>query len=1084
MRKLHTQSLLAVSLSLLIAACSGGVTPTTPNDITVGQTEFVTETANGSDGRGQEDDLSAPPNGAPVPTSAPENASDSGNGAPSGREGQVEEADIYRIDNNNLYYLNTYKGFVIYDFNDPKAPRKISSLPVYGYPVEMFVEGTTLYALLRDVLYLNNKNGTIEFETNHVSQLVTIDVSDLQNPRILSRTDINGQLREGVSRKIDNSIYVVSFINYWSSWYYQPTDPDVREQAWVYSFDISNASNPTLVEQLKIFEFKEENNNGTPPSGGVVSSRDFRGISISATSNALMVAENWTTYGDGTVTSSTSRCRNYNYDEFSRISIVDISDTSGDIRVHSKFESEGHISDQFKMTYQFDEQTNRGYFYGIFGRRTWGGTNNCEWTSQTINTIESWDVSNGDSPTKVDTLQFGKPDESVVGSAFDLSRNMAYAITARQIDPLYAIDISDPADLRIRDFIDGLSGDISLFRLIGGGQFLLAIGRDTSDTCTGFDTAQQRWQSNVAVSIVDVQNPDAIRLVQRKCIDVDARWVSSEINWNLDQAHKLIGTHSDGTTNILTVPVSYYAQNSDSPWGRYQTAVGMMTWDLSAYDPQKNEREQTVLQNFGTVLHPNGTVRRSIIFNHEASTRQRMMLNLSDTHLSLTNIQNLSAPQLESTVELAPFVKGLFSIGDYVIEHVTASAWDYQGGSELRVKRGGGDIDDKPIVSSTQLTDVREVIKVGTNLVLLKDSQTATVTRTGYNIQAIVYDYRDPSNPVETGRIDLPIDYYPYYSYYCGHFGGYWFDDSDWAITADSLVFKHDDYNYQPNTGRSTVDQSIVILDLSDSQNPTLETIDLPTTDANRARTTLFAGSEEGNAFYVESTEYLPSETRDGTNFGRYKNYIQRWERVDGSWSSQARVNVPGRLVDVWTSAEQRYYLTQDYQYTRVDRAEYIYWEARTRISYLKQIPQGAELLGKYQSENTNINALIREGDRLYATDSSGYYYYYRTYQDEQDRPVPDKLLIFSLANDKLELGFTGSFGLYGAQLMGVYQNKAFIKLGGDGVVTLDVSNIASPVGTSFLRTLGWVRSIDFVGDDAYLASGYYGIYNISLNNQ
>ena len=44
------------------------------------------------------------------------------------------------------------------------------------------------------------------------SQLVTIDVADPSNPRVLSTTDIIGQLREGVSRKIENTIYVVSYI--------------------------------------------------------------------------------------------------------------------------------------------------------------------------------------------------------------------------------------------------------------------------------------------------------------------------------------------------------------------------------------------------------------------------------------------------------------------------------------------------------------------------------------------------------------------------------------------------------------------------------------------------------------------------------------------------------------------------------------------------------------------------------------------------------------------------------------------------------------------------------------------------------
>ena len=78
-----------------------------------------------------------------------------------------------------------------------------------------------------------------------------------------------------------------------------------------------------------------------------------------------------------------------------------------------------------------------------------------------------------------------------------------------------------------------------------------------------------------------------IRLVQRSCVAVqNAQWVSSQITWNMDQAHKMIGMYEDATANIVTVPVSYYQQTNDNTdwYYRWQTAVGIMTWDLTAYD--------------------------------------------------------------------------------------------------------------------------------------------------------------------------------------------------------------------------------------------------------------------------------------------------------------------------------------------------------------------------------------------------------------------------------------------------------------------------------------------------------------------
>ena len=55
--------------------------------------------------------------------------------APNGRSGPVEEADVHKIDDTRLFYLNTYRGFLVYDVANPKAPALVSRLPVYGNPV-------------------------------------------------------------------------------------------------------------------------------------------------------------------------------------------------------------------------------------------------------------------------------------------------------------------------------------------------------------------------------------------------------------------------------------------------------------------------------------------------------------------------------------------------------------------------------------------------------------------------------------------------------------------------------------------------------------------------------------------------------------------------------------------------------------------------------------------------------------------------------------------------------------------------------------------------------------------------------------
>jgi hypothetical protein len=109
--------LLSLSLSGLsgLSACGGS----NPGEMTPGQTDFTTvgpasQTGGPQSGRASDSTAGAgAPNAAPAPMVP---------GAPGGRVAEVQEADIYRVDKNRLFYLNTYRGFVAYDVNDAKHP--------------------------------------------------------------------------------------------------------------------------------------------------------------------------------------------------------------------------------------------------------------------------------------------------------------------------------------------------------------------------------------------------------------------------------------------------------------------------------------------------------------------------------------------------------------------------------------------------------------------------------------------------------------------------------------------------------------------------------------------------------------------------------------------------------------------------------------------------------------------------------------------------------------------------------------------------------------------------------------------------
>jgi hypothetical protein len=1072
------------------ALATTGCTATNPG-LEPGSTEFITEEP-------EYDDHSSggPTSGASDMGSFA--SADAGNttgndpapGAPMGRTGTVEEGNIYRVDHDRLFYFNTYKGLLIYDLADAQHPRRISRVPVYGYPIEMYVSGDRVYALLRDALYLTQDAAGQKFEEHRTSQLVTIDISDLANPKVLKTIDIVGQLREGVSRKIDDTIYVVSYIPQgyygWWSWnwgWYGQIDTE-KEQAWAYSFNVADPASPQLVDKLKIFE----GGGSYGSTGGGGTNRYFQDVAISATSNTLHVVENWQTYG--WVPYGPEGCGASFSHQQAVVSLVDISDPTGHIRLHTKFDTYGRLNDQFKMSYRYDPVRQRGYYYGIFQRREWASIG-CSGDSFTQNSFQTWDVTDGQNPTRVGFLPFGKPNETVGGSVFDMSRQVTFAITSRTIDPLYAIGFADPAAPEILSAIDGLSGDMSVFTLIGGNQFLLGIGRDPNDSCTGFATGSTGWGTGVSVSIFDVKDVRATRLVQRRCVDVaNADWVTSQANWNLDQGHKMIGLLSDARASVVTVPVDYSRRNDQASWWWYDhgSAVGMMSLDLAAYDPSKSELDQRVLANHGSFKHTQGTVRRTIAFSHESSGGRRMVLNLSDTHMSLWDIEDLDAPALKSELELAPNVQELYRFGDYMVEHVrepsdTGSYYSAGSRSDLRVKPIGGTLDDTAPVATFSVGQVQRVLKWKDALVVFRVKD-GTSWPYSSGTQLVVYDLSTPATPVLRSITDLGFSTYAGYSSYWfgpwGYCGGWWWNStSDWLAFDGGVVFQRTVYETWDHPRRS-----LVHVDLSDLGAPRLNEHDLDLGDERSSN--IMADAADPTGFFVTRKQHVGDKPGHGSyKMALYKYYAQRWHAAGGDIEVEGETNLPGRLVRSWKSGDTTLLVSQDDLYTWRQNESYPdYWSyaSEPRIHLLERTGgEQATLRDSHLFAGRYLSSLVAAGDRLHVGHGLGYSYYR---YDDPARDTTEHLAVFDLRERKLTAAFDGSLGIDDFTLMGGDEQHLYLRLPSAGVLVLDTSDAQRPRGQTFLRTLGWGSHLEVSGTTMYVAAGQFGVFQRSLVNQ
>jgi hypothetical protein len=166
-------------------------------DRSIGQTSFESAPPIAT-GRGlgdAEGDAAGAPIGAP-PTAA---------GAPRA----VEETDLYRLEGNRLYYLNTYRGLMVFDVTAPDRPRLLGRSPIFGYPVDMIVRDGVAIVVIGD--WFGRMDDGTPF---HGSIVRGLDASDPANIRVLGEAKLGGWVRD--DRVVGDVIYAVSEDYGWS----------------------------------------------------------------------------------------------------------------------------------------------------------------------------------------------------------------------------------------------------------------------------------------------------------------------------------------------------------------------------------------------------------------------------------------------------------------------------------------------------------------------------------------------------------------------------------------------------------------------------------------------------------------------------------------------------------------------------------------------------------------------------------------------------------------------------------------------------------------------------------------------------
>jgi len=627
----------------------------------------------------------------------------------------------------------------------------------------------------------------------------------------------------------------------------------------------------------------------------------------------------------------------------------------------------------------------------------------------------------------------------------------------------------------------------------------MAIGRDNSDHCSGFEERNGRrfFGSRVAVSIIDVRDLNKVRLVQRKCVAIEnARWSNSAVNWNLDQAHKMIGMYSDSTANLLTLPVNYSTRTTTGGirYYEYKSAIGLMRWDLSKYDDKKDEKNQNVLENVATIIHPKGSVKRTIIFKlPQGGKDKRVVLNLSDTHLSIADLDNLSTPWMLSTVEIAPYIRTVYRFGNYLVEQVNLGR-HYDQFNEFRVKKiGTGDINEAKILASFKQGQVSNVIRWKNLLVIFKRHFTS-VSSSGYprydyqKSDVVIYDFSNPEAPKKRGSATLPFNFYPSYYFYCGGFDmgyyfGYYGNNQSWIATSTGISSL---FSYYDRTTR----KSVRLLTFVNFSNPD---------KISYTKTTLSTGNNysthhfnltalDDNTFYVVSRERHSNYKQGNHTFYRYRYLATPWTLKQGKWTRKTSINLPGRLMKAYKAKSGKTtFISYDYGYIARQSVSgnntYYRYQQIFRLYLLEQLSNGKASLQDFKSFSSwRLGGLIVDNEKLYLNANRDWYYMQKKNLDWYDRS--NTLMIFDLSKKRFEQKFSAPTRTSNIRLSGIQNNRLFMTLQGEGILVADVSNPASPKGLHFERTLGWANNLEISKDQAFVASGHFGIFQLSLTKK
>lgn len=906
----------------------------------------------------------------------------------------IEEGDIVKIDGTTLFILNQYRGLQLIDISDSSKPSLLSTVPIYGHPVELYVRDGNAYVVVANYFHCWYSPLKEETESFQGSRISVVDVRNTKAPDIMGGIDIKGFITD--TRIVGSILYVVSHTD---SYNYYDDPSDAANQTVITALSVADPAQVKILQELSF-----------PVTGGFYDKNN-----VHVTADKIFLSQYRSGYAD--------RDGNWVQKDVSDITIIDIADVTGIIKKGATFSVPGVVSNRWQMDF-YD-----GYFRAITPEQTWGNG----YPSLYIYKIEDLETV---TPVSKLTLQIDRP-ESLMSVRFD--GTAAYAVTYERIDPLFTIDLTDPAQPRQRAEIQ-MTGWIDYIEPRVDN--LVTLGHDDAEGTTA-----------LSVTLFDIANLDNPVLVERVNFGEGYGWVPTEIN----DIHKAFKVLDD--LHLIMVPFSSWSHTNNRPISGAQ----LIDYYFDSAARQLTKR--------GLIEH-SGWIERALPLNDST------VMTVSNEAFQTVDISNRDKPQINKILELARNAIDLTGLSqDSVLELSSDTRWStYEAQSTLSVVPLSNPNTPEPL-TALPLPGYYDVLFSMQNCTLLSGCRYDETKGTITVVKTVSYDGSDITL---RGSLEMSgLNNYPYPWIYRD--GPYYLFPAEPSqaqkISETALVFSGYEYSFK----NPAIPSCTVVMKIVDASTPE---------DLNCASTVkidLSSGTPT-RMLWVGSRAYVSYAVpiingNDAWQSQYYKCFFKTVDCTDiHNPTISEGINIPGYVAGV--SAEGKYIYTIDYQYaafpdSSVNTVFLNILEREGNKAYVRD----REIILPATTTNNNeyfaLGSVVVNNEKAYYTITHG------SCSADYTGSRYDTQLVTASLSDPNNIQFTSSQKLQGqgADIINVIQNKLFIYTYADsgGVLVYSLANPMEPEFESFYRTDFYPGNIVIIGDSAFVPSGMYGVKVIPL---